>query len=302
MKRRRGDLSLFEILREPTEAPKPEGDAARVSGPAADKAPETSGETDASHGSTTPAAPEAKPRLDVTPPSRSSRIAAARSEELPGARRSLPPLDPQLSSEQLTEETETEGGSATATWWNEPIAVRPPVLVLAAIGVFLVGLISYQSGASSADQRNARFGGFGDLDAAEWSRDTIQAHGMPKPEVRKIVDEDGPRADAAALGENTVLPVILVASKLGGDLEKDWKPVDALIMYLENMFPQLLVGVTLLDGEYAVYVGPFRTMQGARDVIPQVQSLKTWRGTKFRHSILFDLEFTPEDLRERPPL
>ena len=301
MKRRRGDLSLFEILREPTEAPKPEGDAARVSGPAADKAPETSGETDASHGSTTPAAPEAKPRLDVTPPSRSSRIAAARSEELPGARRSLPPLDPQLSSEQLTDDAETEGGSATASWWNEPIAVRPPVLVLAAIGVFLVGLISYQSGASSADERNARFGGFGDLDAAEWSRDTIQAHGMPKPEVRKIVDEDGPRA-GAPLNGNRTLPVILVASELGADLDKDWKPVGNLELYLEERFPDLAIGVTLLDQQYAVFVGPFETFAGMREAMPRVKALKTWRGTRFKDSIPYELEFTPEDLRHQPPL
>ena len=241
----------------------------------------------------------------MTPPSRSSRIAATRSaEETPGARRGLPPLDPQLTS---TEVAAVEAGSEPqrptgSSWWNEPIAIRPPVLLLAGIGVLLVGLVAYKSGASSADERNARFSGWGGLDAAEWSGETIQAHGMPKPEVRRIVDEDGPRPEAGALGDNEVLPVILVASNLGADLDKDWGPVEALILYLENKYPDLTIGVTLLGGQYAVYVGPFHSMQGARDVIPRVQSLKKWRGTSFRDAYIRDLEFTPADLEKQPPL
>ena len=146
MKRRRGELSLFEILRDPEDKSKAGasavpsaggrsvravgGDAKSSSagllpsdGPPTDGAPTGgAGETDeaaAVGGSSTPAPPESRPRLDVTPSSRSSRNRLAAelandsgssdegaadgeaAEEAPskgGGRLRLPELAPELTS------------------------------------------------------------------------------------------------------------------------------------------------------------------------------------------------------------
>ena len=319
MKRRRGDMSLFEILREPEdhskERPDPKtgtaGTAAGSNRIAAATSAGAVGERVISSplGSSTPPepTPEPRPRLDVTPPSRSSRKKAASA---------LPELAPELTSTPLDLDPPPQGigseGSSPAAaadqWWVRPILVTPPVLIIAAVGLILVGYISFQAGVSSANQteemREAYTGG----DTAEWHLDgqpVLHSNAGPRAEVRYVTNEKGEEiGGATGNGEFFEYPVIIVASGLGKENDKKaWENVGRLTRYIQTHTVEGSAQVTVLNNELAVYIGAFASNAAADDYQKRViNKIKKFEGTSFaeRDNMRMTLEYTEADLEFIP--
>ena len=315
MKRRRGEVSLFEILRDPGESAElhestiihdSAEDRSVVDG-AEDPLGTGEGQLGSSRlqgidpassedmpnrvtGSSTPA-PQAsgKPRIDVTPSPRSSRRLAPLPSELSSG---LDDVEPTLRGE--------------AGWWDQTIGMKPPVLVIAGLGVILLGWLSFQMGISQAEKEQERLSAFGGpADSPSWSSTPLlHGPGGSQPEIRNVVNSG---QGSQASGEETVhrlaggptrLSVIIVASQLGSpDNPMYVKGVEELVRYVEDFgFGEGRVHPTILGGQLAVFVGPFDSVSEAEEMLPQIHRIKPRKGTKFVDAYLRTLEFTPAEM------
>ena len=284
MKRRRGEVSLFEILRQPEAAPvAPTAPRAAESEalPGA-QPPEGAGTRERAHGSTTPA-PEAapRPRLDVTPPSRAARR--------------LPELPPELSSAPPVVEA-VKPQPAGDPWWQQPVPLRPTILALAGVGVLLSWWIVFQMGVGSAERAQERAELFSGEDAPQWPI----IHGPPStdPEVRNILGADGQPASPVPI----ILPdgsqrlwVVMVASGL-----KNAASVSDLMDHVDVHMGDGEAHVTQFKSGFAVFTGPYDDQEEAKEAsqrvrrkVPYSNSLKV----DFQKSYIQELEFTPQELR-----
>lgn len=299
MKRRRGEISLFEILRQPEAAPEPPPKAEKAP-PKAKKTPKRAKSPakksaraalidiegdeghdpngiDPAHGSTTPSRdPAPRPRIDVTPPARVRRRLPELAEEL-----ATPPAGP----------VEKSGPE----WWERDLVIRPVVVGIAGVGVLLSWLVAYLLGAGSAEDALARRDLFSGTDAPGWELPVV--HGAPgrQPEVRSILGQDGEPAERLppeTVTGNVLLPVVMVAQKVG-------KPenADSLIAHIGEHFEAGLAYVTPFRGDYAVFIGPFDTPEEAKEAMKRIRALPKHKGTEFRDAYVHQLEFTPEELQ-----
>jgi len=310
MKRRRGEVSLFEILRDPGESAELRESAVfhdSAGDPTADPSRAGEGQFGSSRfegveqsspleladrvtGSSTPT-PESssRPRIDVTPSPRSARRLAPIPSELSSA---LGEVEPTLQGE--------EG------WWNQRMEIKPPILAIAALGVFLLGWLSYQMGVSQAEKEQDRLSAFGGpVDAPSWaSTPLLHGPGGTQPEIRNVVNpgpasqDSGEESITGLATGPTRLSVIIVASHLGSpDKPMAVKGVEELVRYVEDYgFGEGRVHPTILGGQLAVFVGPYDSVPEAEEMLPQIHRIKPRKGTKFVDAYLRTLEFTPEEM------
>jgi hypothetical protein len=293
MGRRRGEVSLFEILRQPEAPPatppeeksrskkepkKPRSawKSARAALLGANESAPEEREVDPAHGSTTPPPPEPapRPRIDVTPPSRTAR-------RLPD----LPPLPDELSAPE-------ESGPR---WWERDVTVRPVIIGIAAVGVLLSWLVFYQLGAGSAEEEHGRLDRFAGSDAPGWDVAVINGAPGRQPEIRNAEGPDGgppERTPPTVTTENALLPVIMVAQRLG-------KPENAesLILHIEAYLEPGIANVVPFRGDFAVFVGPFDGAEEAKEAMKRVRGIPKHKGTDFKDAYIHELEFTPEEQR-----
>ncbi len=296
MRRRRGEVSLFEILREPNPAPeeKPKtasSKAVRGVSPTAteDELPRRGG-VDPAVGSSTPSAePPLRPRLDVTPPSRASR----RLPELPvelSTGRSVGALKAPLPSVERNEPSDTEG-----RWWDRQIIFPPVVLGLSILGVLLSWVVLFQLGVGSAQKEQARLDQFSGEDNPGWEVPIIHPPPGRQPEVRNIVGPNGGPAEFAVVelpDGGARLPVLMVAQKLG-------RPENAekLVLHIDEYSQDGAAHVTRFRDSYAVFIGPFDTVEEANDWKKSHRIPSFGKIDFSTHPYVHQLDFTPHELR-----
>jgi len=290
MRRRRGEISLFEILRQPQ--PAPEAPPEEKSRPKAPEEPRRAKKTavresllaegvgsapahevDPVHGSTTPPPPEPapRPRIDVSLTPRTPRRLAELAEEL------------------VTPEDEGP------RWWQRDLTIRPVVIGIAAVGVLLSWLVVYQIGAGSGESELARLDRFAGADAPAW--DIPIVHGAPgrQPEVRHAEGPGGApveRIPATTTAGNALLPVVMVAQKLGRP-----ENAESLMLHIEAYLETGIAHVTPFRGDFAVFIGPFDGAEEAKQALQKIRSIPKFKTTDFRDAYVHELEFTPEEQR-----
>lgn len=326
MKRRRGEVSLFEILRQPeetspgagtTSGSAPSGKKRRSAVPETPEKGEAPDETRRAAGSSTPMPDEdPPPRLDVTPPSRASRMAARRFEAPPAdepveeeapaptpAPRTAPAapsaglgeIDPSLRAERDEDRSAAPRWWERA-WWESTIAIRPAILALATIGVILSWILVFQLGVGSVGDEQGRRDRFAGDDAPAWDVPILLPTPGRQPEIRNVEGSGeptrlGPEEGLAAGPQR--LPVVMVAQAL-----PEMKAAEDLLRYVETYTGEGTVGITRIRGRYAVFVGPFDTEEEASAALEKsVQRIGKHRGTNFSEAYINVLEFTPDELR-----
>jgi hypothetical protein len=100
------------------------------------------------------------------------------------------------------------------------------------------------------------------------------------------------RVPAPATAGNALLPVIMVAQKLG-------KPQNAesLMLHIEAYLEAGIAHVTQYRGDLAVFVGPFDTQEEAKEGLKRLRGIPKYKTTDFKDAYVHQLEFTPEEQR-----
>ena len=192
------------------------------------------------------------------------------------------------------------------SWWVRPILVRPPILIIALVGVFLVGFIAYKSGVSSAQEGDARRQAYSGGDAPGWNVDSQPIlHSTPgeRAEVRRVTDAEGVEVAAAPVtGDDgwQEYPVIIIASALGRpDDQSAINKTTKLMAYVQMFTKPGYVQLTELDDRLAIFVGPFDTRSEAEAYAKDtVRRIKPDHGSTFKEAYVRNLEFTAEQIEK----
>lgn len=281
MGRRRDEVSMFELLRDPGKTREAESKEAPES-----KDP-GSLEKDRDAGS------RKKVALDD------------RAKKIPVVRR-LPPI-PTASSSASTASSETTP-SVDRSLLAEVVEVRIVTILVFVFAAFVVAAIAFIAGRSFAVVTPPS--GMNELmqDTPPWP--VIDPQPDPRPAIRNVV-QDGvvdpeiapePAEAGGAEGVPVVaaLPKTLWSVMIGQHLSKDPQVIDQLVRYVDSglSLSQARVRVSTSRGArtFSVFVGPFEEQDQARSALREIQSLRPYLGVRFRDAYPTRMVFTPDEI------
>jgi hypothetical protein len=269
MKRKRGETSLFEILRDPQE---------REGSPPVDLVGSGDGN---------------RVRLELEALERSEPDTAS-----PGSPR-LSSLPPELrSSTSAAGTTAPVAGSYRVPRWGRSVPVPPAFLLVAAVGVVLVGLLSYQAGLEGG-----RAEGSGEAaPAAAWDPAEWQIHSNhpgEKAEIQRVVAEDGtPIGGVTAASETEAIrrEVIVVSSRKGWEDPKVQAAAEDLALYIDGYVSPHRAQLKVLGDDLIVFLGPFESGADAQDYLTGIaRKIPNKFGVRFREAYRHSITFTPQE-------
>ncbi|HIA28137.1 MAG TPA: SPOR domain-containing protein [Planctomycetes bacterium] len=291
MARRRGDVSMFEVLREAERS----GFSNRHT-PSQDSTPDPIAERgspdpslllgdDGSAGNHRTTSQKRK-RVDLDDPV--ARI--PRSKE-------LPVIDPTLKSSRVP----------VISWWGRRLEVRMANVVVVAVGFILALFLSFQLGIQKGTSDLPEV--MGKTDDPPWFpvidpdpepieviRSPVDAEGNPIAIVPSTVESAEVSIQPAVHLEPRRLYVVMVAQTL-----RDPAQTDRLVRYLNSQAigasANVLTGRGRDGTRMSVFVGPFEERVEAQKVCGEVRRLRRAVGTDFKESYPTRVEFSVEELK-----
>ena len=226
-----------------------------------------------------------------------------RAKKIPAVRR-LPPLPESTSSTSSL--ASDESPSARRSLLSEVVEVRLATILVFVIAGLIAIALAFIAGRSFAvvtppAGMNEMLG-----DSPPWP--VID----PQPEVRpaiRNVEQDGVAGDLvieSPVEPDSVIPAVVSMPKtlwsvmIGQHLSTDPQVVDQLVQYVDSglSISQSRVRVSTSRGArtFSVFVGPFLEQDQARSALREIQSLRPYLGVRFRDAYPTRMVFSPDEL------